>query len=78
MHYTNAHRLLIMPYRLEPEVRQMLESYLQALSISMGDDTKAAEEAQMIQSIQLTLGKSDAQGSGRDIITFGLMLHQWV
>ncbi|XP_006454397.1 hypothetical protein AGABI2DRAFT_214397 [Agaricus bisporus var. bisporus H97] len=78
MHYTNAHRLLTIPYRLEPEVRQMLESYLVALSISMGDDTKAAEEAQMIQSMQLTLGKPDVQGSGRDIITFGLMLHQWV
>lgn len=78
MHYSNAHRLLTIPYRLEPEVRQMLESYLVALSISMGDDTKAAEEAQMIQSMQLTLGKPDVQGSGRDIITFGLMLHQWV
>lgn len=78
MHYADANDLLMMHYRLEPDVRQMLENFVIALSISMGDDVKAAREAQMIQSMQLNLGKTDVQSSDADVITFGLILHQWV
>lgn len=78
MHYADANDLLMMNYRLEPEVRQMLESFVIALSISMGDDVKAAREAQMIQSMQLSTGKADVQGSDADVITFSLVFHQWV
>ncbi|KXN89959.1 Mediator of RNA polymerase II transcription subunit 5 [Leucoagaricus sp. SymC.cos] len=76
MHYTDANDLLT-TYRLEPEVRQMLETFVISLSISMGDDVKAAREAQMIQSMQLSMGKTDTQGSDSDVITFGLIFHQW-
>jgi mediator of RNA polymerase II transcription subunit 5 len=77
MHYTDANDLLT-SYRLESDVRQMLETFVFSLSISMGDDVKAAREAQMIQSMQLSMGKTDVQGSDSDVITFSLIFHQWV
>jgi mediator of RNA polymerase II transcription subunit 5 len=79
MHYADANDLLtMMNYQLELNLRQTLEAFVISLSISMGDDVKAAREAQMIQSMQLNLGKTDASGSDSDVITFSLLFHQWV
>ncbi|KAF9453745.1 hypothetical protein P691DRAFT_693777 [Macrolepiota fuliginosa MF-IS2] len=78
MHYTSANDFLMMEYRLEPDVRTMLEGFIFTLSILMGDDVKAAREAQMIQSMQLSTGKNDVQGSDADVITFSLIFHQWI
>ena len=77
MLYTDANELLT-SYQLETDLRQMLETFGFSLSLSMGDDVKAAREAQMIQSIQLSMGKTDVQGSDSDVITFGLTFHEWV
>lgn len=78
MHYADANDLLMTNYNLASDVRQMLESFVIALSISMGDDVKAAREAQMIQSMQLSTGKTDVQSSDTDTVTFSLLFHQWV
>jgi len=77
MLYTDVNDLLT-SYQLETEIRPMLETFGFSLSLSMGDDVKAAREAQMIQSMQLSMGKTDVQGSDSDIITFGLTFHEWV
>ncbi|KAL9716176.1 hypothetical protein Ac2012v2_000621 [Leucoagaricus gongylophorus] len=77
MLYTDVNDLLT-SYQLETEIRPMLETFGFSLSLSMGDDVKAAREAQMIQSMQLSMGKTDVQGSDSDIITFGLTFHEWI
>ncbi|KAJ3568067.1 hypothetical protein NP233_g5948 [Leucocoprinus birnbaumii] len=74
--YTDANDLS--GYDLDTNLRQMLETFIFSLSLSMGDDMKAAREAQMIQSMQLSMGKTDVQGSDSDVITFSLVLHQWI
>ncbi|KAF5355994.1 hypothetical protein D9756_003825 [Leucocoprinus leucothites] len=80
--YTDANdlhsSLLHSSLRFETNLHQMLETFCFSLSLSMGDDMKAAREAQMIQSMQLGMGKTDVQGSDSDVITFSLVFHQWI
>jgi mediator of RNA polymerase II transcription subunit 5 len=71
---------MLQTLRLSPDVRQVLETFVMSLSLIIGDDAKAAREAQMMQSLQLVLGKSDVLGpsSDADTVTCGLVLHNLV
>lgn len=79
VHFADTNDML-QTLRLSPDVRQVLESFAMSLSLIIGDDAKAAREAQMMQSLQLALGKSDVLGpsSDADTVTCGLMLHNLV
>jgi mediator of RNA polymerase II transcription subunit 5 len=54
--------------------------YIRDHSLLIGDDAKVAREAQMMHTIQMALGKGDLLGpnSETDIITFSLLLHNFV
>lgn len=71
---------LLTNYRLAPDVRQVLDTFAMSLTLLIGDDVKAAREAQMMHAIQFTLGKGDILGpsSDTDIITLGLLLNYMV
>lgn len=79
VHFADANDML-QNFRLSPDVRQVLETFVISLSLLIGDDAKVAREAQMMQSIQLALGKGDILGpsSNSDIITFSLVLQHLV
>ncbi|KAG5654089.1 hypothetical protein H0H81_007503 [Sphagnurus paluster] len=79
VHFADANELL-QTFRLSQDVRQVLETFVISLSILIGDDAKAAREAQMMHSIQLALGKGGIHGpsSDTDIVTFSLFLHHLV
>lgn len=79
VHFADANDML-QTLRLSPDVRQVLETFVVSLSLLIGDDAKAAREAQMMHTIQLALGKGDILGpsSETDIITCGLVLHHLV
>jgi len=79
VHFADTNDML-QTLRLSPNVRQVLETFAMSLSLIIGDDAKAAREAQMMQSLQLALGKSDVLGpsSDADTVTCGLMLHNLV
>lgn len=66
--------------RLTPRVRQALETHVLALSMLLGDDAKAAREAQMMHTLQLAMGKGDIVGpnSDTDITSCGLLLQSLV
>lgn len=70
---------LLHSVRLSPEVRQVLETFVVSLSLLIGDDAKAAREAQIIHT-QLALGKNDMLGSNleADFISCGLLLQSLV
>ncbi|KAH8102457.1 hypothetical protein BXZ70DRAFT_986358 [Cristinia sonorae] len=75
VHFADASELLQL--RLSHEVRQSLETLVLSLSLLLGDDAKAAREAQMMHTLQLALGKGDVIGpnSDSDITSCGLLLH---
>ncbi|KAF9460835.1 mediator complex subunit Med5-domain-containing protein [Collybia nuda] len=79
VHFADTNDLL-QNFRLEPDVRQVLETFLLSLSLLIGDDAKAAREAQIMHTIQLALGKGDILGpsSDTDIVTFSLVFRQLV
>lgn len=79
IYFANANDLL-QNFRLSAAVRQVLENFAMSLSEIIGDDAKATREAQMMQSMQLAMGKGDILGpsSNTDIVTFGLELHYMV
>lgn len=62
--------------RLSPELRQVLENFVLSLSLLMGDDAKAVRDAQMLHTMQLTMGKIDVLDANveTDTITCGLLL----
>jgi mediator of RNA polymerase II transcription subunit 5 len=62
--------------RLSPELRQVLEGFVLSLSLLMGDDAKAVRDAQMLHTMQLTMGKTDMLDTNveTDTITCGLLL----
>lgn len=70
---------LLHSVRLSPEVRQVLETFVFSLSLLIGDDAKAAREAQIIHT-QFALGKGDMLGSNleADFISCGLLLQSLV
>ena len=80
MVYFNQVNFLLTHYRLSSDVRQMLDSFVVSLTLLIGDDAKAAREAQMMQNLQFALGKGDISGpnSDSDITTLGLMLNTMV
>lgn len=71
---------ILQNFRLSADVRQGLEGFALTMSIHIGDDTRAARDAQMIHSIQATVGKGDILGatSSNDIVTCSLLLHYLV
>lgn len=77
-HFADASELLQL--RLPPDIRQALETFVLSLSLLLGDDAKAAREAQMMHTLQLALGKGDVIGpnSDTDISSCGLLLHSMV
>lgn len=79
VHFADANDLLH-NFRLGSDVRQVLETFVLSLSLLIGDDAKAAREAQMMHTIQLALGKGDILGpnSDTDIVTFSLLLNYLV
>ncbi|GLB36220.1 putative mediator complex subunit Med5 [Lyophyllum shimeji] len=79
VHFADANDLL-QNFRLTQDVRQVLETFVLSLSLLIGDDAKAAREAQIMHTIQLALGKGNFHGPGSetDIITFSLVFHHLV
>ena len=74
-----ANPLMQLP-QLSEDVRHVLENFCLSLTYILGDDAKAAHEAQMMHTLQLALGKNDIVGSNadRDIITCSLLLQNLV
>lgn len=79
LHFADTSDLLQI-YRLSHGVREVLEAFALSLSLLLGDDAKAAREAQMMHTLQLAMGKGDILGpnSDTDITTFSLILHSFV
>lgn len=79
VHFADANSLL-QNFRLAANVRQVLETFVLSLSLLLGDDAKAAREAQIMHTLQLALGKGDILGasSNTDIITFSLIFHHMI
>ncbi|KAI0348474.1 hypothetical protein BDW22DRAFT_1350685 [Trametopsis cervina] len=72
--FAETSALLHLP-RLPVDVRHVLENYAVSLSLQLGDEAKAAREAQMMHTLQL-VGKGDIPSSisDRDNITCSLLL----
>ncbi|KII93232.1 hypothetical protein PLICRDRAFT_121648 [Plicaturopsis crispa FD-325 SS-3] len=79
VHFADANDMLH-TLHLSQDVRQVLDTFVMSLSLLIGDDAKAAREAQMMHTIQLALGKGDILGpsSNTDIVTSGLILNHLV
>lgn len=71
---------ILQTLRLSPDVRQVLETFVMSLGLLIGDDAKAAREAQMMHGFQMAIGKGDVMGpsSDADTVTCGLLLHHLV
>jgi len=78
-HFADANDIL-QTLNLSEDVRQVLQTFVVSLSLLFGDDANVSREAQMAQTIQLSLGKGDVLGPGSDtdIITLTLILHHLV
>ncbi|KDR85067.1 hypothetical protein GALMADRAFT_218149 [Galerina marginata CBS 339.88] len=76
LHFSDVNDLLT-NYSLRSDVRHVLDTFVLSLSLLIGDDVKAAREAQMMHTMQFTLGKGDILGpsSDTDVITLGLLLN---
>ncbi|KAF9069115.1 hypothetical protein BDP27DRAFT_747058 [Rhodocollybia butyracea] len=79
VHFQTANGLL-QNYRLSSDVRAVLETFVLTLSLLMGDDAKLAREAQMMHTMQLTLGKGDIVGSSSstDLVTLSLTFNSLI
>ncbi|KIL70756.1 hypothetical protein M378DRAFT_183349 [Amanita muscaria Koide BX008] len=73
---------LLQTFRLLPDVRQMLETFVLSLSLFIGDEAKAATEAQLLHTLHYAgpFNRGDGIGSSADadIVTFSLILHHLV
>ncbi|KAI0778549.1 mediator complex subunit Med5-domain-containing protein [Trametes elegans] len=81
MVYFAEANMLLQNTAISSGVREVLESFVFSLSLLLGDDAKAAREAQMMHTLQLALGKSDTilgTSSETDIITCTLLLNHWI
>ncbi|KAJ4484049.1 mediator complex subunit Med5-domain-containing protein [Lentinula lateritia] len=76
LHYQTANDLLL-NFQLSPGLREVLEHFERQLRKLMGDDAKLAREAQMMHTMQLTLGRGDIVGSSsnNDLVSLSLTLH---
>lgn len=79
VHFADASDMMQV-LRLSPGVRQELETFALSLSLLLGDDAKAAREAQMMHTLQLAFSKGDliGPGSDTDLVTCSLLLHALV
>lgn len=79
MHYAAVQEVLQIP-QLDQGLKTVLESYALSLSMIWGDDAKMAQEAQQMQTLQLSMGKGDILGpnSQSDIVTCSLVLRHLV
>ncbi|KAJ8456924.1 hypothetical protein ONZ45_g18524 [Pleurotus djamor] len=74
-------RELLQNFPLSSSARMILQHYAISLEAVVGDDVKAAQEAQIMQSVSIsTYGKGDfiESSSYSDIISFGLLFNQLV
>ncbi|KAF8640574.1 hypothetical protein AX17_000236 [Amanita inopinata Kibby_2008] len=71
---------LLQSFRLLPDVRHVLETFALSLSLLIGDDAKAATEAQLMHTLHYSSGEGDgmAASADADIITFSLVLNHVV
>ncbi|PFH54543.1 hypothetical protein AMATHDRAFT_135078 [Amanita thiersii Skay4041] len=73
---------LIQSFRLSPDVRHVLESFILSLSLLFGDDAKAATEAQLMHTLHFSGAFNKGDGlsptADTDIVTFSLILHHLV
>ncbi|GAW08006.1 rna polymerase ii mediator complex subunit [Lentinula edodes] len=76
VHYQTVNDLLL-NFQLLPGLREVLEHFERQLRKLMGDDAKLAREAQMMHTMQLTLGRGDIVGSSSnsDLVSLSLTLH---
>lgn len=74
----DVNNLLLHGIALPPNVRQALEEFAMSLYLIIGDDAKAAREAQLMHTLQLALGKGGKGDSSADIVTLGLELNYFV
>ncbi|KAF5390177.1 hypothetical protein D9757_002860 [Collybiopsis confluens] len=76
LHFQTANTLL-QNFRLSPDLKQILETFVLTLSLVLGDDAKVARETQMMHALQLTLGQGDVVGSSSttDLVTLSLHFH---
>ncbi|KAI5123762.1 hypothetical protein M0805_000352 [Coniferiporia weirii] len=79
MHYAEVLEILQIS-QLNSEIRAVLETFALSLSMVLGDDAKMAQEAQLMQTLQLSLGKGDILGpnSQSDLVTCSLLLRYLV
>ena len=73
---------LLQSFRLSQDVRHMLETFVLSLSLLIGDDAKAATEAQLLHTLHYSGPFDSGDGIGSsgdaDIVTFSLVLHHLV
>ena len=71
---------LLSTINLSPDLRSVLERFSYSLNVLIGDDSKVTREAQMMHTIQMTLGKSEVPGpsSDTDLVSCSLLLHHLV
>ncbi|THH04163.1 hypothetical protein EW145_g5729 [Phellinidium pouzarii] len=79
MHYAEVLEIL-QTSQLNNEMRSVLETFALSLNMILGDDAKMAQEAQLMQTLQLSLGKGDILGpnSHSDLVTCSLLLRHFV
>lgn len=65
---------------LNSDLKGALGTFALQLNMILGDDVKMAQEAQLLQRIQLSMGKGDTIGTNTesDITTCSLLLRQLV
>ncbi|KAJ3976979.1 hypothetical protein EV361DRAFT_161584 [Lentinula raphanica] len=76
VHFQTTNDLLL-NFQLSPNLRGVLEPFERQLRKLMGDDAKLAREAQMMHTMQLTLGRGDVVGSSSntDLTSLSLIFH---
>lgn len=79
VYYAEASDIL-QSLELSSELKDALGTFTFQLNLSLGEDIKMAQEAQLLQRIQLSMGKGDVIGpnSETDLTTCSLLLRQLV
>lgn len=79
VHYANALEVM-QQLELDADVRAALEGFALSLNMILGDDAKMAQEAQMMHTLQMSLGKGDVSGpnSQSDLVSCSLILRHLV
>ncbi|KAJ3985681.1 hypothetical protein F5890DRAFT_1572792 [Lentinula detonsa] len=79
VHYQTTNDLLL-NFQLLPGLKEVLEHFERQLRKLMGDDAKLAREAQMMHTMQLTIGRGDVVGSSSntDLVSLSLIFHTFI